>query len=123
LSVNSTELATERHILFRRDQRAKRMGCSRSLRRRGQQACALIDVALWTAAGRRTNCPAGRERVGEEPVNDSKTQREQRLAAALRANLRRRKQQARKSAEGDAPRDPADTSRAAPDTGGSDSKT
>ena len=31
----------------------------------------------------------------EEPVDDSKTQREQRLAAALRANLQRRKQQAR----------------------------
>ena len=56
-------------------------------------------------------------------MDDSKTQREQRLAAALRANLHRRKQQARKSAESDAPQDPADTGSAASDAGVADSKT
>jgi hypothetical protein len=69
-----------------------------------------------------------RDPVGEEPVDDSKTQREQRLAVALRANLHRRKQQARQRAESDAPRDdapqdPADTGSAAPDAGGSRGKT
>jgi hypothetical protein len=56
-------------------------------------------------------------------VDDSKTQREQRLAAALRANLHRRKQQARKLAESDAPRDSADTGSEPTDPAGSDSKT
>ena len=56
-------------------------------------------------------------------MDDSKTQREQRLAAALRANLHRRKQQARERAESDAPQEPEDTGSAAPDPGGSGGKT
>jgi hypothetical protein len=59
--------------------------------------------------------------VGEDPVDDSKMQREQRLAAALRANLHRRKQQARQRAESDAPpQDPEDTGTEPLDAGGSD---
>ena len=61
---------------------------------------------------------------------DDKTQRDQRLAAALRANLHRRKQQARErgraesdASQDDAPQDSEDTGSAAPDAGGSDSKT
>ena len=55
-------------------------------------------------------------------MDDSKTQREQRLAAALRANLHRRKQQARKSAESDAPPHDLDEDigREPLDAGGSD---
>jgi len=37
-------------------------------------------------------------RVNETPVDEDKPQRAQRLAAALRANLHRRKQQARRRA-------------------------
>jgi hypothetical protein len=94
-------------------------------RRRGN---AVIDSRL-TVAGRRTNYTGQvRDRVGEDPVDDSKTQREQRLAAALRANLQRRKQQARERAEGDPSRDVArqnlaDTGGAAADEDGSGGKT
>ncbi len=56
-------------------------------------------------------------------MDGSKTQREQRLAAALRANLHRRKQQARERAEGDATQDLENIGSAASDAGGSDSKT
>jgi hypothetical protein len=62
-------------------------------------------------------------------VDDSKTQREQRLAAALRANLHRRKQQARECgrAESDRSEDSDTTSGnasgKAPEAGGSDGKT
>lgn len=56
-------------------------------------------------------------------MDDSKTKREQRLAAALRANLHRRKQQVRERAESDPRQDSADTGSAAPDAGGSDSQT
>jgi hypothetical protein len=95
----------------------------------GRQSCAANDVVPLTVAGRRGNYTGQiRDPVGEEPVDDSKTQREQRLAVALRANLHRRKQQARQRAESDAPRDdapqdPADTGSAAPDAGGSRGKT
>ena len=57
-------------------------------------------------------------------MDDSKTQREQRLAAALRANLHRRKQQARERAESDAPPQASEETVSEPiDSGGSDSKT
>ena len=55
-------------------------------------------------------------------MDDSKTQREQRLAAALRANLHRRKQQARERAESDARQDSEDTGSEAPDPSGSGGK-
>ena len=57
-------------------------------------------------------------------MDDSKTQREQRLAAALRANLRRRKQQARERgrAERDTSEDPGSPDSEAPDAGGSGGK-
>jgi hypothetical protein len=61
--------------------------------------------------------------VREEPVDDNKTAREQRLAAALRANLHRRKQQARERAESDASRHSEDTGSEPPDADGSGSKT
>ena len=50
-------------------------------------------------------------------MDDSKTAREQRLAAALRANLHRRKQQARDRgrAESDSSEAPSDASSKAPD--------
>jgi hypothetical protein len=56
-------------------------------------------------------------------VTDSKTQRDERLAAALRANLHRRKQQARQRAESDSRQDSGDTGSEAPDPGGSGGKT
>ena len=56
-------------------------------------------------------------------MDDSKTQREQRLAAALRANLHRRKQQARERAENDARQDSEDTGSEPPNPAGSDTKT
>ncbi len=58
-------------------------------------------------------------------MDDSKTQREQRLAAALRANLHRRKQQARERgrAESDDSEDAGNASGEAPDPGDSGSKT
>ena len=64
------------------------------------------------------------ERVREEPVDDSKTAREQRLAAALRANLHRRKQQARERsrAESDDPENSRNASSEGPDPSGSGSK-
>jgi hypothetical protein len=42
-----------------------------------------------------------RNGTARKPVDDNKTQREQRLAAALRANLQRRKLQARQRARGE----------------------
>jgi hypothetical protein len=72
--------------------------------------------------------PAGKHgqvrgtRIGEDRVNDSKTQREQRLAAALRANLHRRKQQARERAQSEARPDSDDTGSDAPDPAGSGGK-
>ena len=45
--------------------------------------------------------PVGTGTVGQKPIDDAKTQRAQRLAAALRANLHRRKQQARGRALGE----------------------
>jgi hypothetical protein len=80
-----------------------------------------------TATGRRTNYTGRFAKRGREtPVDDSKTQRDQRLAAALRANLHRRKQQARERAESDARRDSrqdsGDTGSEAPDPGGSGGK-
>lgn len=57
-------------------------------------------------------------------MDDSKTQREQRLAAALRANLHRRKEQARQRAESDVPlQDSEDTGSEPLDAGDSNSKT
>jgi hypothetical protein len=58
-------------------------------------------------------------------VDDTKMQREQRLAAALRANLHRRKQQARERgrAETDRSEDAHNASGETPDAGGSDGKT
>lgn len=55
-------------------------------------------------------------------MDDSKRSREQRLAAALRANLHRRKQQARERGlvESDSPRDSEDTGSDTPDPARSD---
>ncbi len=50
-------------------------------------------------------------------MGDDKTQREQRLAAALRANLARRKQEARRPAETD---NSGQSNRTGPDAGGAD---
>jgi hypothetical protein len=63
--------------------------------------------------------------VCEEPVDDNRTAREQRLAAALRANLQRRKQQARERgpAESDNTEDSGNAAGEAPDPGGSGGKT
>ncbi len=58
-------------------------------------------------------------------MDDSKTAREQRLAAALRANLHRRKQQARERgrAESDNSEDSGNAAGEAPDKCGTGSKT
>lgn len=58
-------------------------------------------------------------------MDDDKTAREQRLAAALRANLHRRKQQARERgrAERHNSEDPGNAATDAPDSSGSDGKT
>ena len=58
-------------------------------------------------------------------MDDHKTAREQRLAAALRANLHRRKQQARERdrAESDNSGDSGNAAGEAPDPGGSGGKT
>jgi hypothetical protein len=103
---------TKRDILIRRDQRAKRMGCSRLFGPR-------------QAGARRDNGRQVGSRVREEPVDDNKTQREQRLAAALRANLHRRKQQARERgrAESDTPDDSGNAGSEAPDPAGSGGET
>jgi hypothetical protein len=65
------------------------------------------------------------QRVREEPVDDNKTARERRLAAALRANLQRRKQQARerRRTESDNSEDSGIVVNEAPDPAGADGKT
>ena len=52
-------------------------------------------------------------------MDDNKTSRERRLAAALRANLHRRKQQARERADSDTSGDFGDAGSEAPDPNGS----
>lgn len=56
-------------------------------------------------------------------MDDNKTTRDKRLAAALRANLHRRKQQAREGAESDACGDSEKSASDAPDPAGSAGKT